>query len=339
MAANPLSEDDVQQRRCIRSCRAPARRAATRPAAFRARTVAAGTSFQGNRFVLTGSPEGDFNVTLTMISDTCNPASNYLLSRPSTAAAPVGRDGLGAGAAAGGQRGLQRDQQLDPGRLRRADQQHEDRETMTESSQRTPRSAATVRCTVAAAAAVLGLVSCGGGNDNPLDNPNTLSNPTLSGNQRLRFSYFQTLRVPGVPEAAADPFCQRLDIGQHLRRVGLPRQRQRHRWRFSCHTQRAADRPRESGQYSGHHPGQRHVQELLFGAGRGGVRFGTDVAPAGQADGATACCTAAAWCSRPRRIPNARLLQYWINNPSPSGSDEFSDPTFGFTPGPVCNSQ
>jgi hypothetical protein len=53
-------------------------------------TVAPGTSFKGNRFVLTGSPEGDFNVTLTMISDTCNPASNYLLLRPSTAPHPSG---------------------------------------------------------------------------------------------------------------------------------------------------------------------------------------------------------------------------------------------------------
>jgi len=52
--------------------------------------VAPGTSFRGNRFVLTGSAEGDFNVTLSMISDTCNPASNYLLSRPSTAPHPSG---------------------------------------------------------------------------------------------------------------------------------------------------------------------------------------------------------------------------------------------------------
>jgi len=52
--------------------------------------VAAGTSFRGNRFVLTGSAEGDFNVTLSMISDACNPASNYLLSRPSTVPHPSG---------------------------------------------------------------------------------------------------------------------------------------------------------------------------------------------------------------------------------------------------------
>jgi hypothetical protein len=46
-------------------------------------TTTPGTTFLGNRFVLTGNEEGDYGVTLSMISDTCNPASNYLLSRPS----------------------------------------------------------------------------------------------------------------------------------------------------------------------------------------------------------------------------------------------------------------
>ena len=40
--------------------------------------------------MLTGDAEGDFNVTLTMISNTCNAASNYLLSRPSTVPHPAG---------------------------------------------------------------------------------------------------------------------------------------------------------------------------------------------------------------------------------------------------------
>lgn len=53
-------------------------------------TAAPGTSFAGNRFVLTGSVEGDYGVTLSMISDTCNPASNYLLMRPSTNPHPSG---------------------------------------------------------------------------------------------------------------------------------------------------------------------------------------------------------------------------------------------------------
>jgi hypothetical protein len=50
----------------------------------------AGTSFLQNRLVLTGDADGDFNVTLTMISNACQPASNYLLSRPSTVPHPSG---------------------------------------------------------------------------------------------------------------------------------------------------------------------------------------------------------------------------------------------------------
>lgn len=50
-------------------------------------------SFAGNRYVLTGDPEGDFNVTLTLINDTCNPANNLLLSRPSTVPHPAGGSG------------------------------------------------------------------------------------------------------------------------------------------------------------------------------------------------------------------------------------------------------
>jgi hypothetical protein len=49
--------------------------------------------FRNNRFVLTGDPEGDFGVTLTMISNTCAPASNYLLQRPSTIPHPAGVTG------------------------------------------------------------------------------------------------------------------------------------------------------------------------------------------------------------------------------------------------------
>ena len=53
-----------------------------------------------------------------------------------------------------------------------------------------------MRSTVAAAAAVLGLASCGGGGSNPLDNPSTLQNPTVTGNQRLAFAYFQNCVFP-----------------------------------------------------------------------------------------------------------------------------------------------
>jgi hypothetical protein len=55
--------------------------------------VPMGTSFRNNRFVLTGDPDGDYNVTLTMISNACNAPSNYLLSKPSTVPHPVGAIG------------------------------------------------------------------------------------------------------------------------------------------------------------------------------------------------------------------------------------------------------
>ncbi|MBX3623583.1 MAG: hypothetical protein KF892_01110 [Rhizobacter sp.] len=55
--------------------------------------VPGGLTFRGNRFVLTGSTEGDFGVTLSLISNTCNAASNYLLSRPSSNPHPMGGTG------------------------------------------------------------------------------------------------------------------------------------------------------------------------------------------------------------------------------------------------------
>lgn len=40
--------------------------------------------FVGRRYVLTGQPEGDFNVTLSMISNVANPGANDLLRRPAS---------------------------------------------------------------------------------------------------------------------------------------------------------------------------------------------------------------------------------------------------------------
>ena len=53
----------------------------------------ASNSFVRNRYILTGDVEGDYNVTLTMISNTCNAASNALLRRPSTVPHPAGATG------------------------------------------------------------------------------------------------------------------------------------------------------------------------------------------------------------------------------------------------------
>ena len=52
-----------------------------------------GESYLRNRYILTGDAEGDYNVTLTMISNACNAASNALLQRPSTVPHPAGAVG------------------------------------------------------------------------------------------------------------------------------------------------------------------------------------------------------------------------------------------------------
>jgi hypothetical protein len=56
-------------------------------------TTPAGTVFTDNRLVLTGDVEGDYNATLSVISDTCTPSANYLLMRPSTIPHPAGATG------------------------------------------------------------------------------------------------------------------------------------------------------------------------------------------------------------------------------------------------------
>ncbi len=50
----------------------------------------AGLGNPRNRFVLTGSEEGDFNVTLSMVNNTCVTTNNPLLLRPSTVPHPSG---------------------------------------------------------------------------------------------------------------------------------------------------------------------------------------------------------------------------------------------------------
>lgn len=47
-------------------------------------------SFRDNRLVFTGSPEGDFGATLSVINDVCNAQNNALLLRPSTVPHPAG---------------------------------------------------------------------------------------------------------------------------------------------------------------------------------------------------------------------------------------------------------
>jgi len=55
-----------------------------------------GQSYLRNRYVLTGDAEGDYNVTLTMVSNACNAGTvgtNALLQKPSTVPHPAGAVG------------------------------------------------------------------------------------------------------------------------------------------------------------------------------------------------------------------------------------------------------
>lgn len=56
-------------------------------------TVPPASTFNGNRYVLTGDVAGDLNATIAMINDTCQPAINPLLVRPSTIPHPAGATG------------------------------------------------------------------------------------------------------------------------------------------------------------------------------------------------------------------------------------------------------
>jgi hypothetical protein len=209
---------------------------------------------------------------------------------------------------------------------------------MTERTQRTRRSAAAVRGTVAAAFAVLGLASCGGGNDNPLDNPNTLSNPILTGNQRLRFSYFQTcvfpvflkpLQIHFSNGTSAINTCAASGCHDNANGTGGA-------FRVIPNAQpidltnpaNTADIIRTSDMYKNFYSAQ---GEVVFGSPLISRILAKPMVNGVLHGGGLVFETA--------QDPDARLIQYWINNPAPSGSDEFSDPTFGFTPGPVCNSQ
>ena len=211
---------------------------------------------------------------------------------------------------------------------------------MTDNTQRTRRSAAAVRGTVAAAAAVLGLASCGGGSSNPLDNPSTLQNPTLTGNQRLRFSYFQTCVFPVFLKQLPIQFANGTTAVNTCAASGCHDNTNGTGGAFRVignaqpidlsNPANTADIIKASDMYKNFYSAQ---GEVVFGSPMtsrilakpmvNGVLHGGGLVFANAQDA------------------NARLILYWINNPAPSGQDEFTDPAFGFTPGnpPTCNSQ
>jgi len=212
---------------------------------------------------------------------------------------------------------------------------------MTEQTQRTPRSAATVRRTVAAAVAVLGLASCGGGS-NPLDNPESLDNPTVTGNQRLRFSYFQTCVFPvflaqlpislngktSINTCAASGCHDNTNgTGGAFRVIGNAQPID------LTNPANTADIIKASDMYKNFYSAQ---GEVVFGSPLTSRILAKPMVSGVLHGGGLVFENA--------QDPNARLIQYWINNPAPSGQTEFSSATFGmFTPADpntgACNTQ
>jgi len=199
---------------------------------------------------------------------------------------------------------------------------------MTEQTQRTRRSAATVRSIVAAAAAGLGLASCGGGGSNPLDNPDSLSNPALSGNQRLRFSYFQTCVFPvflaqlpirfangttAVNTCAASGCHDNTNgTGGAFRVIGNAQPID------LTNPANTADIIRASDMYKNFYSAQ---GEVVFGNPLGSRILAKPMVNGVLHGGGLVFENA--------QDANARFIQYWINNPAPAGTDEFSSTTFG----------
>jgi hypothetical protein len=200
-----------------------------------------------------------------------------------------------------------------------------------------------VRGTVAAAAAVLGLVSCGGGGSNPLDNPDTLSNPQLTGNQRLAFAYFQRCVFPifnaqlpirfadgttSVNTCAASGCHDNTNgTGGAFRVIGNA---------APIDLTNPANTPdiiRASDMYKNFFSAQ---GEVVFGSPMTSRILAKPMVNGVLHGGGLIFDSA--------QDPNARLIQYWVNNPAPTGADEFSNATFGmFTPADpntgACNTQ
>jgi hypothetical protein len=195
--------------------------------------------------------------------------------------------------------------------------------------------------TLAAAAALMGLAGCGG-SGNPLDNPGTLQNGSLAGNQRLAFAYFQYCVFPIFNQQLPIQFpngqtavntCAASGCHDNTNGTGGA-------FRVIPNAQlvdladpaNTADIIRASDMYKNFYSAQ---GEVVFGSTMqsrilakpmvNGVLHGGGLIFANAQDA------------------NARKIQYWINNPV-NGQSEFSPTTFNmFTPATPssanCNTQ
>ena len=180
------------------------------------------------------------------------------------------------------------------------------------------------------ALATLGVASCGGSSSNPFDNPAPVANePGSSTGQKLSFAYFQKCINPiliaqlPVPNGSGTNTCAgsgchdtTTGTGGALRIVPGAQPLD------VADPTLTPDAIRASDMYKNFYSAQ---GEVVFGS-----------------------TTLSRILAKPMLInvlhggglifdsaqdPNAKVIQFWINNPAPSGTDEFSSATFTmFTP-------
>jgi hypothetical protein len=221
------------------------------------------------------------------------------------------------------------------------DRQRKDEQTMMDFKQRTRRSAAAMRGIVAAAAAVWGLASCGGGS-NPLDNPTALQNPPLQSTQRLAFAYFQYCVFP----------IFNLQLQTHLPNGTTAVN--------TCAASGCHDNVNGTGGAFRVIPNAQPI-DLTNPANTPDIIRASDMYKnfySAQGEVVFGSTTLSRILAKPMLInvlhggglvfesaqdPNVRKIQYWINNPA-NGVDEFNPATFVMftpaTPSPAnCNTQ
>ena len=191
-----------------------------------------------------------------------------------------------------------------------------------------------------AAAAVLALIGCGGG-DNPFDNPADVNNPLQVSGQKLSFTYFQkcinpiflaqlqsnsggtvatnTCASSGCHDNVIGtggalrivPQAQAVDLADPANTADVIRLRDMYKNFYSAQGSVIIGSPTQSRLLA-----KPLLLNILHG---GGLIFESD------------------------QDPLARLIAYWITHPVPAGSDEFSPSNGLFTPADsatgACNSQ
>jgi hypothetical protein len=198
-----------------------------------------------------------------------------------------------------------------------------------------------LRRALAAASTAL-LASCGGGSSNPLDNPQTVSNPPGAGGQRLSFAYYQKCINPiliaqlpfpnggaGATNTCAGSGChdsntgtggalrvvagaQPLDVTDPAVTPALVRASDMYKNFYSAQGEVVLGSTTQSRILA-----KPLLLNVLHG---GGLIFASE------------------------NDANAKLIRYWISHPAPLGQDEFSTATWAmFTPADpktgACNTQ